>query len=124
MEQKDFQYCNVLQAGLHTHKAESLVQEVGEIMCHVAEFKSNKDEAIKNILHKYIEVSLFNNDDTEFEVFITWKCKTLQNCKWLMCTNLPDNRYYELTYSGSRAELYIDMYQKEDNVVINMYHEE
>ena len=41
-----------------------------------------------------------------------------------MCTNLPDNRYYELTYSGSRAELYIDMYQKEDNVVINMYHEE
>lgn len=55
-----------------------------------------------------------------YSIFITWKCKTLQNYKYLLCTNLNDNKYYELTYNGDKRELYIDEYDKVNNVAIDM----
>jgi hypothetical protein len=54
----------------------------------------------------------------EFDVYIVWKCKTLQNWKWLISTNLPDGMYYELTYNGDKNEFYLDAYKKFENVVI------
>ena len=57
-----------------------------------------------------------------YSIFITWKCKTLQNYKYLLCTDLPDNKYYELTYNGDKRELYIDEYDKVNNVAIDMNH--
>lgn len=73
---------------------------------------SMTDEYIKSILRNLL------NSDKEFEIFTVWKCKVLQNTKWLMCTNLPDVKYYELTYNGDKRELYIDEYVKENNTVI------
>lgn len=70
------------------------------------------DEYIKSVLRDFI------GGDKEFEIFTVWKCKVLQNTKWLMCTNLPDVKYYELTYNGDKRELYIDEYVKENNTVI------
>ena len=39
---------------------------------------------------------------TENNVFIVWSCKTLQNNKALVSTNISDGMYYELTYNGDK----------------------
>lgn len=54
----------------------------------------------------------------ELDVYIVWKCKTLQNWKWLISTNLLDGMYYEVTYNGDKDEFYLDAYKKWENVVI------
>jgi hypothetical protein len=53
---------------------------------------------------------------TEGEVYVVWCCKTLQNNKALLSTTLADGMYYELTYNGSKDQLYLDAYKKEENV--------
>lgn len=54
----------------------------------------------------------------DFEVFIVWKCKTLQNYKYLLSSTLCDGMYYELTYNGDKHEWYLDVYAKLRNMVI------
>lgn len=51
----------------------------------------------------------------DFEVFVVWSCKTLQNYKALIITSLPDGMYYEITYNGDKNELYFDAYKKFEN---------
>lgn len=51
----------------------------------------------------------------EFEVFVVWSCKTLQNNKALLSTTLPDGMYYEITYNGDKKEAYLDAYKKFEN---------
>ena len=55
---------------------------------------------------------------SENDVYIVWLCKVLQNSKALVSTNLPDGKYYELTYNGNKKELYVDAYCKEHNFVV------
>ena len=76
------------------------------------------DKIIIKILKDYIDKNLKSKSD--YRIFITWKCKTLQNYKYLLCTDLQDDKYYELTYNGDKKELYIDEYDKVNNVAINM----
>ena len=71
------------------------------------------------ILEDYIAEHLDKSDpEVEFEVFIVWKCKALQNWKYLMSSTLPDGMYYELTYNGDKQEWYLDAYKKFENRVI------
>lgn len=53
------------------------------------------------------------------DVFIVWSCKTLQNNKALLSTNISDGMYYEITYNGDKQEIYVDVYKKQENFVIN-----
>lgn len=53
---------------------------------------------------------------TTNDVFVVWSCKTLQNNKALLSTNVPDGMYYELTYNGDKKELYMDAYKKWENI--------
>lgn len=78
------------------------------------------DKIVIEILKEYIDKHLGSNPD--YQIFITWKCKTLQNYKYLLCTNLNDNKYYELTYNGDKRELYLDEYDKVNNVAIDLNH--
>lgn len=55
---------------------------------------------------------------TPEEVYIVWKCKTLQNWKYMLSTNVPDTRYFEITYNGNKEEFYFDAYIKEINKCI------
>lgn len=48
-------------------------------------------------------------------VFVVWSCKTLQNNKALLSTDVSDGMYYELTYNGDKKELYLDAYKKWEN---------
>ena len=49
------------------------------------------------------------------DVYIVWLCKTLQNHKALLSTNISDGMYYELTYNGNKNELYLGAYKKWEN---------
>ena len=61
---------------------------------------------------------------TKDDVFVVWSCKTLQNNKALLSTNISDGMYYELTYNGDKNELYLDAYKKWQNVKIDLNEEE
>lgn len=76
------------------------------------------DKAI-DIVNNYIAKRLNQTDtDANFEVYIVWKCKTLQNWKWLISSTLADGMYYEVTYNGDKKEFYLDSYKKVENVCI------
>lgn len=75
----------------------------------------------KEEVRKYAEEHLDKSDNVKnFEVYVVWSCKTLQNNKALLSTSLFDGMYYELTYNGDKKELYFDAYKKFENRCINL----
>lgn len=56
----------------------------------------------------------------DFDVFVVWNCKTLQNNKALLSTTLFDGMYYEITYNGNKNEIYFDAYKKFENRCISV----
>lgn len=78
-------------------------------------------EECKEVVKQYAREHLDKSDDIpEFEVFVVWQCKTLQNNKALLSTTLFDGMYYELTYNGDKKELYFDAYKKFENKAIRI----
>ncbi|MCI8654258.1 MAG: hypothetical protein HFJ48_00030 [Clostridia bacterium] len=78
-------------------------------------------EKCKEEVKKYAEEHLDKSDEMpNFEVFVVWYCKTLQNHKALLSTSLSDGMYYELTYNGDKKELYFDAYKKFENRCIKI----
>lgn len=68
------------------------------------------------IVRNYIIEHLDKSDpQPEFDVFVVWKCKALQNWKFLISSTLFDGMYYELTYNGDKSEWYLDAYKKFEN---------
>lgn len=50
------------------------------------------------------------------KVFVTWQVKVLQNYKALLAISDPDDQhYYEVTYNGDKKQLYLDVYNKQEN---------
>ena len=77
------------------------------------------DEAVIEIVKAYILEHLDKSDPVpEFEVYTVWKCKTLQNWKYLLASTLNDGMYYEMTYNGDKCEWYLDAYKKFENRAI------
>lgn len=73
------------------------------------------DTAIK-LVHDWIESHLDASDPAPmYEIFTVWKCKTLQNWKYLISTSLPDGMYFEATYNGDKHIWYLDAYKKFDH---------
>lgn len=74
------------------------------------------DKTAFAIVINYIEEHLDKSDATpDFELYVVWKCKALQNWKYLLSSSLPDGMYYELTYNGDKHEWYLDAYKKFEN---------
>lgn len=72
----------------------------------------------KEIVANYSNEHLDKSDNKEIsidDVFVVWNCKTLQNNKALLSTNLFDGMYYELTLNGNKEEVYFDAYKKWEN---------
>lgn len=73
----------------------------------------------KRLVKEMIEENLEKTDSyPEFEIYVVWFSKTLQNWKALVSTTLPDQMYYEVTYNGNTKETYIDAYKKWRNKVV------
>lgn len=81
-------------------------------------YLDNMDDKVINIVREYNYQVLENNKP--FRVLITWKCKTIQNYKYLVITTLSDDRYYEVTYNGDEEEFYLDVYKKQDKRIISL----
>ena len=74
-----------------------------------------KERAMK-IVVDYISEHLDKSDPVpEFDVYLVWMCKTLQNWKFLISSTLSDGMYYELTFNGDKKEWYLDAYKKFEN---------
>ena len=77
------------------------------------------DEKAIDIVSDYIEEHLDKSEPfTDYQIFIVWKAKALQNWKYLISSSLPDGMYYELTFNGDKNEWYLDAYKKFENRVI------
>ncbi len=78
-----------------------------------------------NIVREYANEHLDKTDGHQIinaDVYVVWSCKTLQHFKALLSTTLPDGVYYEVTYNGDKAELYLDVYKKFENRAIRITH--
>ena len=74
------------------------------------------EKMCKEVVRDYTNEHLDKSDEVQdFDVFVVWSCKTLQNNKALLSTTLYDGMYYELTYNGDKKELYLDAYKKFEN---------
>lgn len=74
------------------------------------------DSKALEIVKDYILEHLDKSDEpVDFDVYIVWKCKALQNWKHLLSSTLFDGMYYELTFNGNKHEWYLDAYKKFEN---------
>lgn len=80
-----------------------------------------KDKQACRIVSDYICEHLDKSDSTpNFVLYVVWKCKALQNWKFLISSTLYDGMYYEVTYNGDENEWYLDAYKKFDNRCIKL----
>jgi len=77
------------------------------------------DKKALDIVKQYILEHMDKSDpEPVFELYTVWKCKILQNWKYLISSTLYDGMYYEVTYNGDVKEWYLDAYKKFENRVI------
>ena len=68
------------------------------------------------VVRDYVNEHLDKSDEAvPYHTYIVWKCKILQNWKFLISTDLRDGMYYEVTYNGDKKEWYLDAYKKFEN---------
>lgn len=78
-------------------------------------------QTCKDLVKKYAIEHLDKTDEiTNFNVYVVWSCKTLQNSKALLSTDLKDGMYYECTMDGDKKKIYFDAYKKFENRAIDI----
>lgn len=82
------------------------------------DYQKTAKEIVLNYVNKHLDKT-DNVQVTSDDVYIVWFCKTLQNWKALVSTDLHDGMYYEVTYNGDKKEVYLDAYKKFDNQKID-----
>ena len=78
-------------------------------------------ERAKQIVVEYFNSHLDKTDGKQIgleDVYVVWFCKTLQNWKALLSTNVRDGMYYEITHNGDKNETYVDVYKKWENYAV------
>lgn len=78
-------------------------------------------ELVRNYYNDRVQSTDKNGKITTDDVFVVWFCKTLQNSKALVSTNVSDGMYYEITYNGDKNECYLDAYKKWQNILVEMW---
>lgn len=69
-------------------------------------------EQFKDIILNYL--GLVSSD----EIFLVWYCKTLQNHKALLGVTGRYDEYFEAAYDGDKNKVYLDVYKKDKNIVV------
>lgn len=85
-----------------------------------------KAETIKAIALKLVERNVQDTRDKsvypcgiDFELIIVWQCWILGYMKFLITSDLPDGKYYEVTYNAEMGEFYLDVYVRVHNECSN-----
>ena len=107
-------------ACLNIHKLLINIQK-GEITMDERKFIKKCKELVRNYYNNRVQSTDKNGKITTDDVFVVWFCKTLQNSKALVSTNVSDGMYYEITYNGDKNECYLDAYKKWQNVLIEIW---
>lgn len=81
-------------------------------------FTSKAKQAVADYFNNNVDVTEKFKINSKQDVFIVWYCKTLQNSKAMLSTNVSDGMYYEFTWNGDKEEGYLDAYKKFKNVVV------
>ena len=68
----------------------------------------------KDIVLGYLNMT----DKSPDEVYVVWSCKTLQNKKAILSTDLVNGILFEITYNGDKDETYVDVYKKNLNYIV------
>lgn len=59
--------------------------------------------------------------DIEPNVYTVWFAKTLRNHKSLISTDELTGYYFEVTYDGDKDKYYLDVYLKQENIVVDAF---
>lgn len=78
----------------------------------------NYEVICKNALIEQLK-KLYNEDFKIEDLHLVWFSKILQNYKCVIVDLRANQRYYEITFNGNKNEIYIDIYQKEHNIVVS-----
>ena len=65
-------------------------------------------------------VSYYVGNHAGYTINVVWFCYILGGWKALLCTSLPDQEYYEITYDKVKGKIYLDIYEKKENVEIEV----
>lgn len=85
-----------------TYQYEITVEDAKALVCQYA------------VLHgkDYTAGLLLENEN----VHVVWWTYILGGWKCMLCTDLPDGMYYEVTYNHTKNEIYLDAYKHEKNL--------
>lgn len=77
-----------------------------------------------DLVYDYVKETVLEKTDVHVtfardEVYCVWFCYILGNYKALVSTTLPDGRYYEVTYSFTKGQAFIDTYVKIANIALH-----
>jgi len=71
-------------------------------------------EMVRNRANSMLSKSQYPNG-IPFDVHVVWCGYILENEKYLLTTDLPDGKYYEVTYNMYTNEMYLDEYVRVHN---------
>lgn len=72
-------------------------------------FPEVAQQVVREVLH-----------DDDINVYVVWFAYTLGNWKALCSTDVPDGRYYEVTYDRDKGVAYLDTYVKIGNLEVEL----
>lgn len=75
-------------------------------------------QIVVDYFNSHVDVTDEKKKITKDNVYVVWFCKTLQNWKALVSTNVSDGMYYEITHNGDKDETYVDVYKKWNNFTV------
>ena len=80
------------------------------------EFINKSKEKVAEYRNEHYKGAENVTDIKPEDVQIVWISKTLHHMKGLFIGHVTDGLYYELTYNGINKELYMDVYDKQENL--------
>lgn len=73
---------------------------------------------VRGILKEYLNHGEAFDEEHD-RIFVVWKCKTIQNVKFIVGTTFT-NILFEITLNGDDKEIYVDCYQKIGKKIIEI----
>lgn len=93
-------------------------------MIEIKDWNDSFDEEAVSIVRNYMSEKY--HIKISFRTFIVWKCKTIQNVKFVLGVTCSTGYYsgngdiFELTLNGDKDELYLDCYTKYDKQIYDL----